>query len=488
MTTTEYETVIGLECHAQLLTATKLFCGCRASFGAEPNTNICPVCIGLPGALPVLNRRAVELAVRAALAVGCRVNETSVFARKNYFYPDLPKGYQISQYDRPLAENGEIVIELESGPKTIRVERIHMEEDAGKLLHEGFHDAGSKSGVDFNRSGVPLIEIVSHPDLSSPEEAAQYAESLKEIIEYTGASDTDMEKGNFRFDGNVSVRPRGNSELGTKVEMKNLNSFRFLTQALAYEVDRQITIIESGERVIQETRLYDPDANETISMRSKEEAHDYRYFPEPDLPPLSLVAAQIDEARATLPELPTAKRERLVSAYGLPHYDAGVLTSSRELANYFEAAAESSGNAKAASNWIMSEVLRKVKETDAVLAEFPVSPKALGELIRLIDDGAISGKIAKDVFEKMFATGDEAGVIVKREGLAQISDASAIEELVRGVIDANPDQAAELKAGKDKVVGWMVGQIMKASRGQANPQLARETLIRLMGQAGVKQR
>ncbi len=483
MTQTDYETVIGLECHAQLQTATKLFCGCRASFGAPPNTNICPVCIGLPGALPVLNRRAVELSLRAALAVGCRVNETSVFARKNYFYPDLPKGYQISQYDRPLAEDGVIVLELETGTKEIRVERIHMEEDAGKLLHEGFDDASSKSGVDFNRSGVPLIEIVSHPDLSSPEEATQYAESLKEIIEYTEASDTDMEKGNFRFDGNVSVRPRGTTELGTKVEMKNLNSFRFLAQALAYEVDRQIELIESGGRVIQETRLYDPGADKTVSMRSKEEAHDYRYFPEPDLPPLTIAAAQILEAKENLPELPEAKRERLVSAYGLPPYDAEVLTSSRELANYFETTAESSGNAKAASNWIMSEVLRKVKETDATLAELPVAPAALGELIQLIDDGAISGKIAKDVFEKMFATGDAPGVIVKREGLAQISDVSAIEELARGVIEANPDQAAELKAGKDKVIGWMVGQIMKASRGQANPQLARETLIRLIEDA-----
>lgn len=483
MTTTAYETVIGLECHAQLLTATKLFCGCRASFGDAPNTNICPVCIGLPGALPVLNRRAVELALRAALAVGCRLNETSVFARKNYFYPDLPKGYQISQYDRPLAEDGVIVLDLDGGPKQIRVERIHMEEDAGKLLHEGFDDASSKSGVDFNRSGVPLIEIVSHPDLSSPDEATQYAESLKEIIEYTEASDADMEKGNFRFDGNISVRPRGASELGTKVEMKNLNSFRFLAEALAYEVDRQIELIESGGRVIQETRLYDPDANKTVSMRSKEEAHDYRYFPEPDLPPLMLTSAQIDEARETLPELPKAKRERLISSYGLPPYDAGVLTSSRTLASYFEAAAESSGNAKAASNWIMSEVLRKLKETEATLDTLPVTPTALGDLIKLIDSGAISGKIAKDVFEKMFSTGDAPAAIVKREGLAQISDASAIEELVRGVIDANPDQVAEYKAGKDKVVGWMVGQIMKESHGQANPQLARETLLRLLASA-----
>ena len=476
----EYDTVIGLECHAQLLTTTKLFCGCRASFGAPPNTNICPVCIGLPGALPVLNRHAVELATRAALAIGCRINETSVFARKNYFYPDLPKGYQISQYDRPLAEGGSIALELDSELKTVRIERVHMEEDAGKLLHEGFADAASKSGVDFNRSGVPLIEIVSEPDMSSPAEATRYAESLKEIVEYTEASDADMEKGNFRFDGNVSVRPKGRSELGTKVEIKNLNSFRFLAQALAFEVDRQIELIESGGRVVQETRLYDADAGKTVAMRSKEEAHDYRYFPEPDLPPVKLAAAWIEETRENLPELPAQRRERLVSAYGLPRYDAGVLTSSRELADYFETAAESSGNPKAASNWVMSEVLRKVKETDAALGSFPVAPRALGELIKLIDDGAISNTIAKDVFEKMFSSGDAPGAIVEREGLTQISDTSAIEELVRGVIDENPDQVTELRAGKDKVLGWMVGQIMKASRGQANPKLARETLVRLL--------
>lgn len=482
MTGTEFETVIGLECHAQLLTATKLFCGCQVSFGAPPNTNICPVCIGLPGALPVLNRRAVELATRAALAVGCRINERSVFARKNYFYPDLPKGYQISQYDRPLAEDGAIVLEGEGESKTIRIERIHMEEDAGKLLHEGFDEAGAKSGVDFNRSGVPLIEIVSRPDLSSPEEAKRYAESLKEILEYTDTSDADMEKGNFRIDGNVSVRPRG-ADLGTKVELKNLNSFRFLAQALAFEVRRQVELIESGGRVVQETRLYDPDRDETVSMRTKEEAHDYRYFPEPDLPPLTLASSWIDETRENLPELPGARRERLVSSYALPHYDAEVITSSRELADYFETAAERSGNAKATSNWIMSEVLRKLKDTGGSLSEIAVTPTALGELVKLVDEGAISGKIAKDVFETMVETGDSPSVIVEREGLTQISDASAIEALVRGVIEENPDQVAELKAGKDKVLGWMVGQVMKASRGQANPKLARETLVRLLEEA-----
>jgi aspartyl-tRNA(Asn)/glutamyl-tRNA(Gln) amidotransferase subunit B len=356
---TAYETVIGLECHAQLLTRTKLFCGCRAGFGDSPNTNVCPVCIGLPGALPVLNRRAVELATRMALAVGCRVNRNSVFARKNYFYPDLPKGYQISQYDRPLAEEGGLEIQTESGRKRIAIERIHMEEDAGKLLHEGFRDAATKSGVDFNRSGVPLIEIVSRPELSSPEEAVAYAESLREILQYAGVSDADMEKGNFRCDGNVSIRPRGASELGTKVEIKNLNSFRFLGRALAYEVERQAALLDAGSRVVQETRLYDPDEDETHPMRSKEEAHDYRYFPDPDLPLLKLSAGRVDEIRSALPELPRAKRERFEAALGLPEYDAQVLTSSRSLADFFEAAARRSGNPKATSNWVMSDVLRK---------------------------------------------------------------------------------------------------------------------------------
>ncbi len=477
---TEYETVIGLECHAQLLTETKLFCGCRARFGAPPNTNICPVCIGLPGALPVLNGRAVELAARMAFAVGCRVNETSIFARKNYFYPDLPKGYQISQYDRPLAEDGEVCIRLDDANKRIRIERIHMEEDAGKLLHDGFTGSSTKSGVDLNRSGVPLIEIVSHPDLSSPEEATQYAQAVKEILEYTEVSDADMEKGNFRCDGNVSVRPVGTTELGTKVELKNINSFRFLARALAYEVERQIAACESGERIVQETRLYDPDADRTVSMRSKEDAHDYRYFPEPDLPPLVLESTWLEEQKRKLPELPKARRERLQSDYDIPAYDAEVLTSSRARADYFEAAAKRSKNGKATSNWMMSELLRKLKESGVAIEELPVTPEAFGELIELVEKGTLSGKMGKDVFEKMFSSGDGPAAIVEREGLGQISDASAIEELVRSVIADNPEQVAELKAGKDKVIGWMVGQIMKASRGQANPQLARETLVRLI--------
>jgi len=475
-----YETVIGLECHAQLLTRTKLFCGCRAGFGDAPNTNVCPVCVGLPGALPVLNRRAVELATRMALAVGCRVNRDSIFARKNYFYPDLPKGYQISQYHRPLAEEGGLEIETESGRKRIGIERIHMEEDAGKLLHEGFRDAATKSGIDFNRSGVPLIEIVSLPALSSPEEAVAYAESLREILQYAGVSDADMEKGNFRCDGNVSIRPRGASELGTKVEIKNLNSFRFLGRALAYEAERQATLLDAGSRVVQETRLYDPDADETRPMRSKEEAHDYRYFPDPDLPPLKLSGEQVDEIARALPELPSAKRERFTVELGLPAYDAQVLTSSRALADYFEAAARRSGNPKATSNWVMSDVLRKLKESPTAPEAFPIAPEALGELIQLVDQDKVSGKMAREVFEKMYGSGESAGKIIEREGLTQISDPAAIESIARTVVEAHPDLVAQYRSGEEKVLGFFVGQVMRATQGQANPKLAREALVRIL--------
>jgi aspartyl-tRNA(Asn)/glutamyl-tRNA(Gln) amidotransferase subunit B len=478
---TAYETTIGLECHAQLLTRTKLFCSCRVEFGSEPNTNVCPVCVGLPGALPVLNRRAVELAARMALAVGCRVNGSSIFARKNYFYPDLPKGYQISQYDRPLAEDGGVEIETASGRRRIGIERIHMEEDAGKLLHEGFRDQALKSGVDFNRSGVPLIEIVSRPELSSPEEAVAYAEALREILQYAGVSEADMEKGNFRCDGNVSIRPRGSPSLGTKVEIKNLNSFRFLGRALAYEVSRQAEVLEAGSRVVQETRLYDADQDRTHPMRSKEEAHDYRYFPDPDLPPLKLTEAQVEEIGRALPELPETRRERFVSELGLPAYDAGVLTSSRELADYFETAARRSGNPKAASNWVMSDVLRKLKESPAATpGAFPVPAEALGELVALVDQGKVSVKMAKEVFEKMFASRETAAVIIEREGLTQISDPGAIEAVARGIVEAHPDLVAQYRSGEEKVLGFFLGQVMKATKGQANPKLARETLLRIL--------
>jgi aspartyl-tRNA(Asn)/glutamyl-tRNA(Gln) amidotransferase subunit B len=475
-----YETVIGLECHAQLLTRTKLFCSCRVSFGDPPNTHVCPVCLGLPGALPALNRRAVELAARMALAVGCDVRPRSVFARKNYFYPDLPKGYQISQFDRPIALGGGIEIADGRGRKRVGIERIHIEEDAGKLLHEGFPDAAAKSGVDFNRSGVPLIEIVSEPVLSSPEEAVSYAQSLKEVLEYTGVSDADMEKGNFRCDGNVSVRPRGATELGTKVEIKNLNSFRFLGRALAFEVKRQIETLESGGRVVQETRLYDSDADRTESMRTKEEAHDYRYFPDPDLPPLTLSPEWIAKLRAEIPELRSAKRARFQAEYGIPEYDAEVLTASADVSDFFESAARGSGNAKAASNWVMTDVLRKLKESGGSLGSLRISGEALGALVRLVDEGTLSGSTAKEVFEKMVASGESADAIVSREGLVQISDASAIEELVRSVLEAHPKQAEQYRSGEEKVLGFLVGRVMKSSGGKANPKLVRETLVKLL--------
>jgi aspartyl-tRNA(Asn)/glutamyl-tRNA(Gln) amidotransferase subunit B len=428
-----------------------------------------------------LNGRAVELAVRMALAVGCRVNQSSIFARKNYFYPDLPKGYQISQYDRPLAQEGAVEIQTARGRKRIGIERIHMEEDAGKLLHEGFPDAATASGVDFNRSGVPLIEIVSRPDLSSPEEAVAYAEALREILQYAGVSDADMEKGNFRCDGNVSIRPAGARELGTKVEIKNLNSFRFLGRALAYEVARQTEVLDAKSRVVQETRLYDPETDRTHPMRSKEEAHDYRYFPDPDLPRLTLRPTLVDEVTRSLPELASARRRRFEEELGLPAYDASVLTTSRSLADYFEAAARRSGNPKAASNWVMSDVLRKLKESpDTSLESFPVGPEALGDLLSLVDRGKLSGKMAREVFEKMFASGEAASAIIEREGLTQISDPAAIERLAREVVDAHPALAVQYRSGDEKVLGFLVGQVMKATRGQANPKLAREVLVRIL--------
>src|SRR5262245_30182288 len=397
-----YEPVIGLEVHCQLLTASKIFCACPNRFGDPPNTNVCPVCLGLPGALPVLSRHAVTLALRAALATHCTVQPVSVFARKNYFYPDLPKGYQISQYERPLATGGYVEIAEAGSFRRVRIHRIHMEEDAGKLLHEGFAWSDRKSGVDFNRSGVPLIEIVSEPDLRSADEAHQYLTALKAILLYAGVSDGNMEEGSLRCDANVSVRPRGTESLGTRVEIKNLNSFRNVARAIEHEAGRQAALLQSGRPVVQETRLWNADRGETATMRSKEEAHDYRYFPEPDLPPLVVTPEWIEEVRASLPELPAAKRARFVVEHGLPEYDAGVLTSDRAVADYFEAVARGSGNAKAASNWVMTEVLRKRKDSGGTT---PVTAEHLAELIRLVDAGTISGKTAKDVFEKMWDTG-----------------------------------------------------------------------------------
>jgi aspartyl-tRNA(Asn)/glutamyl-tRNA(Gln) amidotransferase subunit B len=474
---TRYEPVIGLEVHAQLRTATKIFCSCPNRFGDAPNTNVCPVCLGLPGALPVLTRQAVSLALRAALATQCTVHETSIFARKNYFYPDLPKGYQISQYERPLATNGHIEIPAEAGAfRRVHIHRIHMEEDAGKLLHEGYPWSGAKSGVDFNRSGVPLIEIVSTPDLHSADEAHDYLTALKAVLLYAGVSDCNMEEGSLRCDANVSVRPRGTETLGTRAEIKNLNSFRNVARAIDHEIARQSALVSAGGRVVQETRLWNADRGETFSMRSKEDAHDYRYFPEPDLPPLVVDDEWLREVRASLPELPADKRKRFVAAYKLPEYDAGVLTLAPEVADYFEAVARASGNAKAASNWVMTEVLRKVKDDDRPLSASPVPPARLAELIQLVDGGAITGTSAKVVFERMWTGGEDARTIVEREGLAQVSDEGAIESAVAEVIAASPDQVATYRKGKTSTLGWFVGQVMRKTGGKANPQLVNALL------------
>jgi aspartyl-tRNA(Asn)/glutamyl-tRNA(Gln) amidotransferase subunit B len=466
-----YEPVIGLEVHCQLLTRTKLFCGCLNRFGDPPNTHVCPVCLGLPGALPVLSRQAVTLALRAALATGCRVHEASVFARKNYFYPDLPKGYQISQYERPLASDGAVEIVLASGPRRIRIQRIHMEEDAGKLLHEGFPWSAEKSGVDFNRAGVPLIEIVSQPDLHRPEEAHAYLTALRAILLYAEVSDGNMEEGSLRCDANVSVRPRGAEVLGTRTEIKNLNSFRHVAHALEHEIARQLAVIESGERVVQETRLWNAERGETVPMRSKEEAHDYRYFPEPDLPPLPVASEWIEQLRRSLPELPAEKRRRFVTEHGIPEYDAGVLTLSRELADFYERVARESGNAKAAANWVMNDVLRKLNEANQALGACRVGPEGLAELIRLVDAGTITGTTARQVFEQMWASGEGPRPIVEREGLTQISDAPALEAAIAEVIAASPVQVETYRRGKTATLGWFVGQVMRRTGGKANPQL-----------------
>jgi aspartyl-tRNA(Asn)/glutamyl-tRNA(Gln) amidotransferase subunit B len=461
-----YETVIGLEVHARLLTETKIFCGCAPVFGAPPNTHVCPICLGYPGALPVLNRKAVELAVRMALATGCEVHERSVFARKNYFYPDLPKGYQISQFDEPIATNGRV--------GDVRIRRIHMEEDAGKLLH---HAGGSH--VDLNRAGVPLVEIVTEPDIATAEAANVYLTRLRQILMYTDVCDGNMEEGSLRCDANVSVRKPG-QELGTRTEVKNLNSFRYLGRAIEFEVARQIAVVEGGGRVAQETRLYDPVLNETRVMRSKEEAHDYRYFPDPDLPPLVVERSFIDEVRRSLPALPAARSERYQKEWGLAAVDAEVLVTSRGLAHYFEAAVMESGNARLAANWVRNEVLRVVNEQKIELADYRVTPVMLGRLIGLVESGAIGGKTAKEVFDEMSQTGEDADRIVERKGLAQISDEGFIREAAERVLAANAAQVEEYRAGKEKVFGFLVGQLMKATGGKAKAELANSVLRELL--------
>ena len=472
----EYEPVIGLEVHAQLLTQSKIFCSCSTRFGEEPNTLTCPVCTGSPGSLPVLNKKVVEYTLRAALATHCRIASYSLFARKNYFYPDLPKGYQISQYELPLTVDGYIDIQIDSQKKRIGIIRIHMEEDAGKLLHDLSTESGARSYVDFNRTGVPLIEIVSAPDIRTPEEAASYLRKLRAILMFLDICDGNMEEGSFRCDANISLRPKGREALGVKTELKNMNSFRNVQRALDFEIRRQTALLDQGEKIVQETRLWDTARGITSSMRGKEEAHDYRYFPDPDLIPLVIDSQWIEEIRASLPELPESKKERFIREYGIPEYDAEVLTTSKPLANYYEVCLRHYPKPKIVSNWIMSELLRELKKDEREIEECPVPALHLSELLKLIAEGTISGKIAKSVFEEMYRSGKRAEEIVLAEGWVQVSDAAELEKIVEQVLVTNSKEVEAYRKGKEKLFGFFVGQVMKATQGKANPQMVNEIL------------
>jgi len=481
-TRSKYEPVIGLEVHVQLLTQTKIFCGCSTQFGNPPNTNVCPVCLGLPGPLPVLNRRAVEFAVLAATALNCKIDRTSIFARKNYFYPDLPKGYQISQFDKPLAEHGYIEIKTPAGPKRIGITRVHLEEDAGKSLHDGLPDSGQWTSIDLNRSGVPLIEIVSEPDISTPDEAYEYLTRLKEIILYTGVSDCNMEEGSLRCDANVSIRPRGQKEFGTKTEVKNVNSFRFIRQALEYELERHEQVVESGGRIVQETRLYNAGEGKTYSMRSKEQAHDYRYFPEPDLLPLLVDEKWLAQIVRELPELPEARRARMVAQYGITEADAVTLTVTRARADQFEEAAAAAKNPKRVANLVLSDLLGRLKAKGLDIEQSPISMRGVAMSADLAESGTLSSKMLKDLYDLAFERGEDFPAIYEKEKPQQITDTAAIEEIIAGVIAANPKQLEQYRGGKKTVIAFFVGQVMKASKGQANPALVNELLSKKLAE------
>ncbi len=476
MSVKDFEPVIGLEVHVQMATKTKCFCSCKVEFGAEPNTNVCPVCLALPGSLPVLNKRALEYAIKASLALNCKVHELSVFARKNYFYPDLPKGYQISQYDKPLATDGYIDIKVDGKHERIRIHRLHMEEDAGKTIHEGNH-----SYVDLNRAGTPLMEIVSEPDIRSAVGARLYLEKLRNIMRYIGVSDADMEKGQLRCDVNISLRPKGEEKFGTKVEIKNLNSFRFVQKAIEYEIERQAKVLSKGGTIEQETRLFDPSSGKTFVMRTKEEAHDYRYFPDPDLIPVRITTAYIEEIKNSLPELPDQKEQRFISEFGLTEYDADVLVADKDRAIFFEKAVEVySKNPKAIANWIINELLGKLNEAGIDITESPVKPEHIAELVELIDSGTISTKIAKEVFEEVLKTSKSPKQIVEEKGLKQVSDEGEIRKIVEEVLTNHPAEVEKFKAGNQKLMGFFVGQVMKATKGKANPKLVNKILQELL--------